>query len=1002
MQLLSLAVRRRFQAKLSACKRLGKAVQKHFEQRPTQDRKLDAAEQARRKRGAAMIAKEIKRFWAKIAKVVELKQKAQLEVYQTAAREEHLDRIVQTTEHFSTMLAARLADVQEADTVQGRAARARRVAASDRTSDAEEKDDDDDDDGDGDDGDNASSRWGGSRRAGTASVTSSAPDVGSLPDADAGDDEWRPRPRPRRRTPTTVSATSSTAGDADADADAEEEVDDDDEEQDDETTLLEDEAALAAAGDDADAEARALEDESMMPLEELIKRYQLPASVLDAVPRTKRQGPRRAAADTAPPPPSADAPPPAPPAAGAPAEPAVTLPAVTRSGRAVKPPRAAAPAPPTTATANGAGDAAPVGPAAKRARTSPHESDSGSDAEVEEQEDDETTLIEAEAEAQAQAQASEAEQAEQAMELDALAQEAALPLEQLLARYFESQDTVKQVVRRSADALRARCAGAPDAPAAEPPATQPSEATTSSAAEVTTESAAGSADSAADNSSAEGDSSADDDDSSAEDEATNSADSSAEDEAEAQSTVSLADLVGSSDDGDDGSSSVVSKATTAAAVAAMDGDAAAESSLARAARAGAEIQPTGFTLATTNVTTRVPHLLRATLREYQIVGLQWLVTMYERGLNGVLADEMGLGKTMQTIGTRATSATCTSRLGDHVLTGSAVLLLSFFVCTCAAALFAYLAVEKHCWGPHLVVVPTSVMINWELEFKRWCPAFKLLVYYGNSAERRAKRQGWSKEDAFHVCITSYTLIMQDQAIFRRKRWEYLVLDEAQNIKNFRSQRWQTLLHFKSRRRLLLTGTPLQNSLMELWSLLVRAVARCAPVAACGGPHADRSPRVSPFSCVHQHFLMPKIFESHKDFQEWFSRPVHNMVEGMRRRRARRGRACPRAPPSPLRPALAPRVPGPPRHRGGQPGAGAAAPHGAAAVPFAPPQARRRAAAAVQVRAHRHVPHVQAPAVPVRRVHVARRHARDAGVGQRPVDPQLPHAAAQGVRAPGPV
>ena len=83
--------------------------------------------------------------------------------------------------------------------------------------------------------------------------------------------------------------------------------------------------------------------------------------------------------------------------------------------------------------------------------------------------------------------------------------------------------------------------------------------------------------------------------------------------------------------------------------------------------------------------------------------------------------------------------------------------------------------------------------------------------------------------------------------FRRFPWHYLILDEAQHIKNFKSQRWQLLLNFKSRGRLLLTGTPLQNNLMELWSLM--------------------------------HFLMPHVFESHKDFKEWFSNPLTGMVEG---------------------------------------------------------------------------------------------------------------------------
>lgn len=117
------------------------------------------------------------------------------------------------------------------------------------------------------------------------------------------------------------------------------------------------------------------------------------------------------------------------------------------------------------------------------------------------------------------------------------------------------------------------------------------------------------------------------------------------------------------------------------------------------------LQPKGITLETATVKTTVPFLLRGSLREYQHIGLDWLVAMYEKKLNGILADEMGLGKTIQTI-----------------------------------ALLAHLACEKGIWGPHLIVVPTSVMLNWEMEFKKWCPAFKTLTYYGGQKERRAKRQ----------------------------------------------------------------------------------------------------------------------------------------------------------------------------------------------------------------------------------------------------------------------
>ncbi|GMF60498.1 unnamed protein product [Phytophthora fragariaefolia] len=208
-----------------------------------------------------------------------------------------------------------------------------------------------------------------------------------------------------------------------------------------------------------------------------------------------------------------------------------------------------------------------------------------------------------------------------------------------------------------------------------------------------------------------------------------------------------------------------------------------------------------------------PYLLtsRLDLREYQEAGVNWLISMCERRINGILADEMGLGKTIQTI-----------------------------------SLLAHLACNQGLWGPHLIVVPTSCLVNWEMEFKRWCPAFKVLTYFGSAKRRKELRQGWSKQNAFQVCITSYQLVVQDAHCFKRKKWYYLILDEAHNIKNWKSLRWQTLLTFSSQRRLLLTGTPLQNNLLELWALM--------------------------------HFLMPHVFASRKEFSYWFQNPLALMVE----------------------------------------------------------------------------------------------------------------------------
>ena len=163
------------------------------------------------------------------------------------------------------------------------------------------------------------------------------------------------------------------------------------------------------------------------------------------------------------------------------------------------------------------------------------------------------------------------------------------------------------------------------------------------------------------------------------------------------------------------------------------------------------------------------------------------------------------------------------------------------------SLLSYLASYKGIWGPHLVIVPTSVIINWETELKRFSPALKVLCYYGSAKRRKELRTGWTKANWYHVVVTSYQLAVQDSFAFKRKKWYYMILDEAHNIKNFQSQRWQTLISFNSQRRLLLTGTPLQNNLTELWSLL--------------------------------HFLMPHVFRSRKEFSYWFSNPMNNIIEG---------------------------------------------------------------------------------------------------------------------------
>ncbi|XP_024273165.2 E1A-binding protein p400 isoform X3 [Oncorhynchus tshawytscha] len=196
------------------------------------------------------------------------------------------------------------------------------------------------------------------------------------------------------------------------------------------------------------------------------------------------------------------------------------------------------------------------------------------------------------------------------------------------------------------------------------------------------------------------------------------------------------------------------------------------------------ILPKGSARTTTSGRSQAPFLLHGSLREYQQIGVDWLASLHKKHLNGILADETGLGKTVQTV-----------------------------------AYLAHLACQEGIWGPHLVVVRTCKILSWEMEFKRWCPGLKILLYLGNRQERRAKRMWWAETNSFHVCVTSYKLLLKDQSHFLRRRWKHLVLDEVQLIKNMSEKHWETIFALKSQQRILLINTPLQNTLKELWTMI---------------------------------------------------------------------------------------------------------------------------------------------------------------------------------------
>lgn len=207
------------------------------------------------------------------------------------------------------------------------------------------------------------------------------------------------------------------------------------------------------------------------------------------------------------------------------------------------------------------------------------------------------------------------------------------------------------------------------------------------------------------------------------------------------------------------------------------------------------------------VATEQPSLVTGgQMKQYQLEGLEWLKSLWMNGLCGILADEMGLGKTLQ-----------------------AISMIAFFK-------------ENNISGPFLIAAPLSTVRNWVEEFKFWTPTINTILYHGSRDERDAmRRKNMKMQDQskfeFPVVVTSYEICMNDRKFLANYQWRYIIVDEGHRLKNMNCKLIKELMTYNSANRLLITGTPLQNNIAELWSLL--------------------------------HFLLPEVFNDLDSFERWF-------------------------------------------------------------------------------------------------------------------------------------
>lgn len=200
--------------------------------------------------------------------------------------------------------------------------------------------------------------------------------------------------------------------------------------------------------------------------------------------------------------------------------------------------------------------------------------------------------------------------------------------------------------------------------------------------------------------------------------------------------------------------------------------------------------------------TEQPGILVGVAKPYQLEGLRWLVGLYDRDMNGILADEMGLGKTFQTI-----------------------------------SFMAYLKENRNIHGLHLVLAPKSTIGNWINEISRFCPSLRALKFIGTKEERAHIVAYELDPQKYDVIVTSYEVCCKAKSALAKLQFHYIIIDEAHRIKNETSKLSEVVRCFNTEYRLLITGTPMQNNLKELWALL--------------------------------NFLFPEVFDSSEEFEMEF-------------------------------------------------------------------------------------------------------------------------------------